>query len=159
MKISGAWIIIAVALYVCDARAQSGIFAAGGNGQNMQGILAFSLGEVFVEWGEWDTLQSAGGIQQAYDNSITVGILDNIVRENVQIFPNPCMDEIEVRFPVAEIGRSYLELRDVWGRLCDQQPITSRSIVWSIEAFSSGMYYIVWVVDDLPRASFPLIKK
>jgi hypothetical protein len=159
MKLIRTLLIIVGTWQVCAAGAQSGTFAAGSNGQNAQGSLAFSLGEVFVEWGEWDTLQSAAGIQQAYDNSIAIGILENSIAENIQIFPNPCMEEIQVMFPSAAMAYGYLELRDMCGRLCDQQIITAISVRLSAKALSSGMYCIVWVANEIPRASFPLIKK
>ena len=69
--------------------------------------------------------------------------------QNVEIFPNPAKDKINVRF--AEVGEVVVRLYDMTGRLVYAANANTQCIVIPTQGLSQGVYTLVVNVDGIQQ--------
>ena len=95
--------------------------------------------------------------EEAYLALQTLGIEDQLLKENFAIYPNPVTDVMNVSFP-QEVGNAVVTVYDVLGKQVLQQQVTVAGNRVDFTKLSAGMY-IANINGDGINNNFKILKK
>ena len=123
------------------------ICADGGHAKNNQFSLSYTIGEVVTDLGR-DTINNADltqGFQQSYISIVSVE--DHDFDIDISIYPNPAVDQLNVRISDTDRANSY-SMYDMSGKLIRQEAIRTKEFKISFSSLSTGNYMLVFTDRD-----------
>jgi hypothetical protein len=109
---------------------------------------------------------AAGNVSTPQINDVTItdgGIATgtgNIVEPlKIDVFPNPCRDQVTVRFSETPEPGSHIEIFDVTGRNVASREITNSEEQFSLGAQSAGLYMVKTKVGTIEKVTKLIINK
>ena len=123
------------------------IGADGGHAKNNQFSLSYTIGEVVTDLGR-DTINNTDltqGFQQSYISIVSVE--DHDFDINISIYPNPAVDQLNVRISDIDKANSY-SMYDISGKLIRQEAIRTKEFKISFSSLSTGNYMLVFTDRD-----------
>jgi hypothetical protein len=136
---------IFILAFSISAICQNSAVTAGGNVNNENGSISFSIGQLVVTTYNGDNNSLSHGVQQPFEISEITGIYsDNNVRIDISIYPNPTENEIHIKFNdhLAINDNVFLQLFDSKGNLIISQKVYGIKSTLTIEALVSGTYLL-----------------
>ena len=123
------------------------IGADGGHAKNNQFSLSYTIGEVVTDLGR-DTINNADltqGFQQSYISIVSVE--DHDFDIDISIYPNPAVDQLNVRISDIDKSNSY-SMYDMSGKLIRQEAIRTKEFKIGFSSLSTGNYMLVFTDRD-----------
>ena len=119
----------------------------GGHAKNNQFSLSYTIGEVVTDLGR-DTINNADltqGFQQSYISIVSVE--DHDFDIDISIYPNPAVDQLNVRISDIDKANSY-SMYDMNGKLIRQEAIRAKEFKIGFSSLSTGNYMLVFTDRD-----------
>ena len=119
----------------------------GGYAKNNQFSLSYTIGEVVTDLGR-DTINNADltqGFQQSYISIVSVE--DHDFDIDISIYPNPAVDQLNVRISDIDKANSY-SMYDMNGKLIRQEAIRAKEFKIGFGSLSPGNYMLVFTDRD-----------
>jgi len=155
MKVSS---IIYVFLSSSISFSQSSI-NAGGSSNNLDGIkFTYTLGQPFgakVFVGE--TIKSEG-VQQPIEVINLVTGLENLINVNINVYPNPTYDLLNIQVDKSDFQNFNLKLKDLNGKELKFVPIKSKENILDLKLLPSAVYFIEIIENEKLVRAFKIIK-
>lgn len=141
--------------------AQSDIVPAGGDIQNANGNVSFTVGQLATENASGGSVSISEGVQQPFE-ILTVGI-DHYpeIALNAIVFPNPTDNIVQLEISGLEIPRDGLQafLFDSDGKLLQRAVITGDRTTFNIGQYATGNYLLVIRTGKHSLKTFKIIRR
>jgi len=162
-KIKGLLILVAVVFCTFSLNAQSVIVPVGGDAQNSNGSVSYTVGQIAVETvnNGSGSISVAEGVQQPYEIQ-TVGVNQYPqIALNAKIFPNPTENLVQLELNGFEIPSSGLQayLYDANGKLLQTVRVTDDITDFQIGHFATGNYLLELKSGNRSLKTFKVIRK
>jgi hypothetical protein len=152
MKIALAF--LSVISMACSA--QEAVLPSGGDASGIGGSLSYSVGQAaytILSDGNHTIVQ---GVQQPYEISIVIGVPEVTVMENVQLFPNPTVNEIILNLNYT--SGLYYKIIDVKGLLMESRLISSDQTIIDMSRYSPSTYLLQLIQGNNTIQTYQIIK-
>jgi hypothetical protein len=148
------------AFFLCNLplHAQESINAGGGDIIDPAIGVSYSLGQPFFEPVTNAESSVTPGIQQAYEISIISG-LPEITGLQLQAYPNPATDYLNLSFPGFNEKKYTMTLIDQSGRIIYIDEIKNELSQIEVQALASGVYFLQIAEKEQQIKVFKIIKK
>jgi hypothetical protein len=140
------------------ANAQQATNAIGGDASGSGGTAAFSIGQVVYTTHTGSNGSVAQGVQQPYEISIILGVEDQQISLNMQTYPNPTNDNLQLKFESEKLQDLTFQLYDLTGKLIENKKITSTTENIRMENLSSATYFLKVTNNNQEVKTFKIIK-
>jgi len=145
-------------LFAIVSNAQELPTATGGDATGAGGSSAYSVGQVVYTTNTAATGSVAQGVQQPYEISIFLGIEDNQISLNMQLYPNPSVALITLNVGKQNLENLSFQLFDVQGKLLQNQKLTSIETSIRVEEYKAGNYFLKVINNNKEVKTFKIIK-
>ena len=152
--------VVLLLLYfgIITAKAQQATTAAGGNATGSGGSVAFSVGQIVYTTNTGTTGSVAQGVQQPYEISIVLGIEDNLINLDMQAYPNPTTNYLQLVIGSENIHNLTYQLFDIAGKLIENKKITKSIEIIHMENLPSASYFLTVTNNIKEIKTFKIIK-
>ena len=142
-------IIICLGIFYSTLQAQdlltpTVISSAGGDGENGDYLISWTLGESAVATHVGGDMILTEGFQQPFDRD--VGIKQNEIYWNISVYPNPVDNELRIGFDIPTQEDYLIEIQDVLGRVFLQELHRNVNpgdiVILHISDFINGVYLL-----------------
>jgi len=141
MKITISLVFIFISI---TSFSQEVIATQGGREVNSDGSLDYTIGEAIITFGDDGSNVLTQGFQQPVFEIMEV--LDIQSEFEVNIFPNPATEYVNVQFQELKTGY-FLMLVDELGKILLSQQIKTKDILIPFNKYSTGVYFLS-IIDD-----------
>lgn len=139
-------------------QAQSSLNASGGEASGAGGSISYSIGQLFYEASISANGSLEAGVQHAYEIE-TLAVDDLQLDKNIQIYPNPTADFLNIRRGSIKGNLEY-ELYNMQGKIITRGKFSNGSEQVNMKAFPVGMYIIKIISrEDGKSKVFKVLKK
>jgi hypothetical protein len=155
--------LIIILMSVTAVFAQYAIVPAGGDAQNANGSVSYTLGQVTTQTSANSngSISVAEGVQQPYEIQ-TVGV-DNYpqIALNAMVFPNPTENLAQLQLNGFEIPADGLQatLYDSKGKLLQSLSVTDDLTTFQIGQYATGTYYLELRDKKQVLKTFKVVRK
>ena len=119
----------------------------GGYAGNNQFSLSYTIGEVVTDFGR-DTTNNVDLTQGFQQSRLSiVSVEDHDLDIDISIYPNPAVDQLNVRISDIDKANSY-SMYDMSGKLIRQEAIRTKEFKISFSSLSTGNYMLVFTDRD-----------
>lgn len=152
--------VVLLLLYfgIITAKAQQATTAAGGNATGSGGSVAFSVGQIVYTTNTGTTGSVAQGVQQPYEISIVLGIEDNLINLDMQAYPNPTTNYLQLVIGSENIHNLTYQLFDIAGKVIENKKITKSIEIIHMENLPSASYFLTVTNNIKEIKTFKIIK-
>ena len=143
-------------LIINNSNAQTSINAAGGDFENENATLSYSIGQIFYQ-----TDEIMEGVQLPYNISEIVGIDDLPgIFLNISVYPNPTQDFLELKIETEnfDFNDVIYQITDVNGRTIKSVQILDFHTIVEIENFPKGIYFFEVKTNSNTYKTFKIVK-
>ena len=155
--------LIIILMSVTAVFAQDAIVPAGGDAQNANGSVSYTVGQVATQTSANSngSISVAEGVQQPYEIQ-TVGV-DNYpqIALNAMVFPNPTENLAQLQLNGFEIPADGLQatLYDSKGKLLQSLSVTDDLTTFQIGQYATGTYYLELRDKKQVLKTFKVVRK
>jgi hypothetical protein len=155
--------LIIILMSVTAVFAQYAIVPAGGDAQNANGSVSYTVGQVVTQTSANSngSISVAEGVQQPYEIQ-TVGV-DNYpqIALNAMVFPNPTENLAQLQLNGFEIPADGLQatLYDGKGKLLQSLSVTDDLTTFQIGQYATGTYYLELRDKKQVLKTFKVVRK
>jgi hypothetical protein len=136
---------------------QSVISAAGMANKNDNGSISWTLGEIVIETFETQSHYLTQGFHQP--NLSVVGLENHsLLSNNIQAFPNPVKDYINLVVEKDNIEKLNYLLYDTSGKLIFNDKLTGEQTLINFQTLSPGVYYLQVLDGTIRFKTFKILK-
>ena len=132
---------------------------AGGTSNSLNGLkFTYTLGQPFgakVFVGE--TIKSEG-VQQPIEVINLVTGLENLINVNINVYPNPTYDLLNIHVDKSDFQNVNLKLIDLNGKDLKFVPIKSKETILDLKLLPSAVYFIEIIENEKLVRAFKVIK-
>jgi hypothetical protein len=141
-------------------KAQNTIPATGGNATGTGGSVSYSIGQVTFNTLSGTNGTVAQGVQQPYEISVVTAVenTEEIALE-YKVYPNPTTGLLKLIIKPYDNETFRFKLYDLNGILLQDKKIESEETVISLEIFSSSMYFLKVIEENLEIKVFKIVKR
>ena len=143
--------------YITTGKAQQTTLASSGIAAGSGGTAAYSIGQVAYTTNAGTTRSVVEGVQQPVEISLVLGVEDNLIRLNLQAYPNPTSNYLTLNISflssLSNESMNY-QLFDITGKLIKNKKITSAAEIISLENLSSATYFLKVVNNNQELKTF-----
>lgn len=142
MRIVYAFLMSCVFVLEVFAQDHVTLNASGENASGEGGSSSYSVGQVFVQRSENDSVYLMEGIQQPLE--INTYVLFEAIGEIalVDIFPNPFIGEVYLKMTSLGIGSADCRIYDVRGNLHSEQKVFEGINTLNLSGYAQGEYLV-----------------
>ena len=141
--------------------AQQASIASGGDASGSGGSVAYSVGQIVYTTNTGITGSAAQGVQQPYEISTTIGLLETDIKLNLSAYPNPTtnylMLQIDASASLSNQSMSY-QLFDISGKLLESNTVVANSTTIKMEQMPTGTYLLKVIQNNKEVKTFKIIK-
>jgi len=164
MKYLIFFILMLVSIYYMQAQQTSPqVIATSGNvSQQSNATISYTIGETVIQTTTNGTNTLTQGYQQPHYNITLLPPYQNTL-PNIQIFPNPTSDELQIKFENDQEIKTNIYLTDAAGKQIIKQSITvlPKTIVnYPMQQVATGKYFLtIELLNQKKFKTFEIIKK
>ena len=156
-------LIILLFLTAANVFAQSAIVPVGGDAQNANGSVSYTVGQIAVQTAanSGGSISVAEGVQQPYEIQ-AVGVDDYPqITLNAVVYPNPTENLAQLQLNGFEIPASGLNvlLYDGNGKRLQEIPVTGELTTFQIGQYATGTYYLELRNGNRVLKTFKVVRK
>jgi hypothetical protein len=137
--------------------AQQATTASGGDASGSGGSVAYSVGQIVYTTNTSSSGSVAQGVQQAYEISITTGLLETDIKLNLSAYPNPTTNYLMLQIDNFDKDLSY-QLFDISGKLLESNTVAANSTTINMEQMQTGTYLLKVTQNNKLVKTFKIIK-
>jgi hypothetical protein len=154
------YVLLSCILYPQIVYGQVTFPATGGTATGSGGKATYTVGQLVFNEFTGTTGSVIGGVQQPYEISVVTAIesTNGIILQCI-IYPNPTSGFIRLVIKSIENDSMRFRLFDINGVLLQDKEIESEETEISLESFSSSVYFLKVIKDNLEVKVFKIIKK
>ena len=140
--------------------AQETIPSSGGNAAGSGGSVSYTVGQITYQTFSGTINSIAQGVQQPYEISVVTAIenTEGITLE-YKVYPNPTRGLFKLIIQPFDDENLRFRLYDLNGVLLQDKKVESEETIISLERFSSSMYFLKVIKDNMEVKIFKIIKK
>jgi hypothetical protein len=150
--------IIFLTLGLTKLYAQQATAATGGDASGSGGTVAYSIGQVVYTTSTGSTGSVAQGVQQPYEISIALGVVNQSINLAMAAYPNPTTDYLTLSVSNLELSNLNFQLFDMSGKLIENRKITSAAETIRMENLPSASYFLKVTNNNNDVKTFKIIK-
>lgn len=164
MKNSKNILVVVVALFCAfSLNAQSAIVPVGGDAQNSNGSVSYTVGQIAVATvsNSNGSVSVAEGVQQPYEIQ-TVGVNEYPqIALNAKVFPNPTENLVQLELNGFDIPATGLQayLYDGNGKLLQNVKVTDDITSFQIGHYATGSYLLELKSGNRSLKTFKVVRK
>lgn len=133
--------------------------SSGGNAVSTNGNVSYSVGQVAYQFANGSGGSINEGVQQPFKITKTLGSGISDIQLEIQIFPNPVTDILNLNISNRSVQKMQYRLYDLSGKLVKSESIKTAKTQIYIQDFSNSTY-LLQVIDDAKILKiFKIIKK
>ena len=156
-------LILLLFLTVANVFAQSAIVPVGGDAQNANGSVSYTVGQIAVQTvaNSGGSISVAEGVQQPYEIQ-AVGVDDYPqITLNAVVYPNPTENLAQLKLNGFEIPSDGLRatIYDSRGKLLQVIPVTDDLTSFQIGQYATGTYYLELRDGKRVLKAFKVVRK
>lgn len=138
--------------------AQQGVITAGGNATGSGGSASYTVGQ--VAWNIYTGTNGSvlQGIQQPYEISVISGIEDFDITLNFVVYPNPTTGVVTLDINDTESNGLMYQLYSMPGVLLQEKNVESVETEINLEPYSSSIYFLRVIKDQIVIKLFKIVK-
>lgn len=140
------------------AQAQQAVSATGGDASGSGGTVAYSVGQIVFTTNAEASGSVAQGVQQPYEISIVLGIENHQFSIDLQAYPNPTTDYLQLKVESEASNDLMYQLFDLSGKLIEHKIIASTTETIQMEHLPSAVYFLKVSNNNKTFKSFKIIK-
>lgn len=152
---TASWLLALLHCAAQDARLFNQVVASTGNVAVQQGLsYAYTVGEVVIFTGTFDNFIVTQGFHQPEQTRIVSVEQPELAEWNIELFPNPVIDRLTVRFSPEKGVALRVNVTDLAGKiiLADQLLTDPSGSILNCSAWQPGVYFLT-LQDPQSRAS------
>lgn len=143
-----------------QANAQQSTHTAGGDASGSTGSVAYSVGQTVYHTQNNASNSIAAGVQQPYEISVvTENKHESVLYMNVQVFPNPSSQSIQLNVGEIKLNNISYQLTDMEGKLLENKMISTSVTEIDIQAYASSCFFVQVLSEGQHIKTFKIIKK
>lgn len=140
-----------------NANAQETVCASGGDASGIGGTVAYSIGQVAFSHYNGTNGFINEGVQQTYDD-VGLQITAHASDYSIEVFPNPCVDELILKIQNLQIEGLNYQLYDMTGVLCHSGLVASEKSTINFLDLAPSTYELLLFQENKNIKSFTIIK-
>jgi hypothetical protein len=137
--------------------AQQATTASGGDASGSGGSVAYSVGQIVYTTNTSSSGSVTQGVQQPYEISITIGLLETDIKLNLSAYPNPTTNYLMLQIDNFDKDLSY-QLFDISGKLLESNTVAANSTTINMEQMQTGTYLLKVTQNNKLVKTFKIIK-
>jgi hypothetical protein len=139
-------------------KAQQSTTSSGGNSSGIGGTVAYSLGQIVYNTHNGSIGSVAQGVQQPYEISTISGIEDHQISLNIEAYPNPTSDFIQLKIDGEKFQDLSYQIIDVNGKLIENKKIVSSTENIPMGNLKNATYFLKVTTINQEVKTFKIIK-
>lgn len=152
-------IFIFIFLFSISLFSQQSLNSSGGDGKGSGGSVSFSIGQIVYKAGEGSDIKIIEGVQQPYEIFVVTGINNNLANLlNIQAYPNPTMDYVNLSVDNFSQEKLYYRLFDMHGRLLEIGQISQNQTQLNLYHLPSAPYLLKVMTKKQELRTFKIFK-
>lgn len=158
MKSPTLLLSILLCLVITHIRAQSTIAASGSDGIGSQGSVSYSVGQIAYTALSSSEATLLQGVQQPYEISEVLGVIDNPAITLATAYPNPATNALTLdigNLPVEMLGWT---IYDLTGKTLYTDKITIQISTLNFEGLTAGIYFLALSKGAQTLKTFKILK-
>ncbi len=150
--------LLLIPFHGVSLHAQELVSSSGGHGNEAGAQFSWSVGEVVVSS---YVKQEAVITQGFHQNTLTVTRIYDVSAPEclIKVFPNPTIDNIELKIEGVPVNSLSYQLLDANGRVLHEREITVNNLTVQTEALNAATYFLKVIRDNKHIKTFKIIKK
>lgn len=154
-----ALILISNCTLLFNLYAQQSVNTSGGDGKGSGGSVSFSIGQIAYRTAESSEIKMIEGVQQPYEIFIVTGINNHLANLlNIQAYPNPTMDYVNLSVDNFSRETLYYRLYDMHGRLLEIGQISQNQTQLNLYHLPSAPYLLKVMTKKQELRTFKIFK-
>lgn len=121
---------------------QETLNTSGNNMSGTTGNVTASLGQVFYETASSSEGSITAGVQQPYEITATLGVNITEISLNLNIFPNPTTDILNLKMGFKDYDKYRYDLFDSSGKLLTSQPVLQTQTQIVMTSYPAAIYLL-----------------
>lgn len=138
--------------------AQDALDAAGGEASGLGGAASYSVGQLAYLNHSTTGFSVAEGVQQPHEISVVVGLHDDGIAPEVEVYPNPVVDYLRLHVLGRNEGQVHYHLRDMAGKDLFSRLVLAEETEISLVNLASATYFLTITSDQKPIKTFKIVK-
>lgn len=133
--------------------------SSGGDAATSDGNVSYSVGQVACQYASGISGSINEGVQQAFEITSTLGTDISDIKLEIQIFPNPVTDILNLKISNLSTNKMQYRLYDLSGKLLKSETIKMAETQISLQEFASSVYQLHIINEAKIIKIFKIIKK
>jgi hypothetical protein len=145
---------------IAIVQGQQTIPATGGNASGSGGSVSYTIGQITYNTISGTNGTIVQGVQQPYEISVVTAIRNTEdINLKCSVYPNPTAGITKLVFESPDYENLRFRLYDINGILLLDKKVESRETDISLENFSSSVYFLKVIKNNLEVKVFKIVKK
>lgn len=119
----------------------------------------FNIGEVVTDYYDLNSCIVNSGFEQSFKSAGNARITNQLILNGgISLFPNPTKGKVSVEFSEEIKQNLSLEIFDLFGKKLNELTLNQER-VFDISEFPDGIYFVSFIIDNLPsNEKYKIIK-
>jgi hypothetical protein len=145
---------------IATVQGQQTIPATGGNASGSGGSVSYTVGQILSSSISGSNGTVVQGVQQPYEISVVTALRNTEdISLKCLVYPNPTAGLTKLVFESPDFENLRFRLYDINGILLKDEKVESRETEISLENFSSSVYFLKVLRNNLEVKVFKIVKK
>ena len=145
-------------LAVKTSTAQQASVAVGGNASGSGGYVSYSVGQIDFTTNTGPNGYVNQGVQQTYEIKIVLGIEEEQINLDVQVYPNPTTSNLMLNVGQHELTNLEFQVLDMLGKVIENKKITSSIETIEMDNLPDATYFLTVKYNEQSIKTFKIIK-
>lgn len=138
--------------------AQESTVAAGGDATGAGGSSSYTTGQLVYTTNTGTNGSVAQGVQQPYEISTTVGIIETTINLELSVYPNPTTNYLQLKVEDEKLENLTYQLIDLQGKVIDNKKVAATTSTIEMEGLPKATYFLNITKNNKPVKTFKIIK-
>ncbi|NQY11319.1 MAG: T9SS type A sorting domain-containing protein [Flavobacteriales bacterium] len=151
--------VVFLLLSLGGLHAQENTTAAGGEATGSGGTASYSVGQVVYTTVTGTNGSVAQGVQQPYEISITTGVAETSIKLEMNVYPNPTTNYLQLKVESEAIENLSFQLVDLQGKVIENKEVMESNTTINMEALPKAIYFLNVTRNNQTVKKFKVIKQ
>ena len=133
--------------------------SSGGDGNSAGGSVSYSIGQIAYQQAIGTGGSIIQGMQQPFEITATLGVENSESQLEMQIYPNPVSDILNLKIEKISIKNMQYRLYDLSGKLLKTEGVKSSLTQINLQNYQSSTYLLQVLNEAKVLKIFKIIKK
>ena len=143
---------------VKTSTAQQAAVAVGGNASGSGGYVSYSVGQIDFTTNTGPNGYVNQGVQQTYEIKVVLGIEEEQINLDVQVYPNPTTSNLTLNVGQHELTNLEFQVLDMLGKIIENKKITSTIETIEMDNLPDATYFLTVIYNEQSIKTFKIIK-